>query len=120
MNGDADDTLRYSKQIQAHSAFTVDPSNILADSISLITIATTSQLSTDLVLLSHWEPDILDNYIMTSPAVFIMTITNYTWDLKKAPDSYAKACAHHCGTQGVGNLSEKGWNVKKTMDNIVI
>jgi len=26
----------------------------------------------------------------------------------------------HCGTQGVGNLYEKEWIVKKTMDNIVI
>ena len=84
--------LRRSRRIQARSALAVDPSSILADFISLVTILTNPQLSPDSVSLSLQEPDILDNFIMSSPVVFITTDAR-TWDLKKAPNSYAEACA---------------------------
>ena len=68
----------------------MDPADVLANFVSLATISTNAQLSSDIISLSLQEPTILDIFFMDPP----MAINpDRAWDLKKPPNSYAEACA---------------------------
>ncbi len=84
---------RHSLRIQARSALAMDPADILADFVSLATISTDAQLSSDIISLSLQEPTILDIFFMDPPMALMTTNHDCAWDLKKPPNSYAEACA---------------------------